>query len=650
MFFFYAYFFCFLFDLPCVNSTALPLDFRTPPSSTTPSYVTHISSKGFYPVVFEDAGQLAMSNAFLHILIPLNLTSIKDDILTIEKILKEATTSDHKQFTRNSYYDRLLGVNQDFSFNANNFMTRFTELKTRFFELCNLLPDGKSATLDKDLFINNPGLMPLAQLRKKRNLAMLLPFFRQAVGTFWGLFGKPALSSLMSSIASGRRPDNVLLAVASDNMKKASATVRKISSAVVSQHKLMPSSREYHQSYPVYAEAVNTVERAITRVTNVIQQLNNHRLSIDWLREQEMHAIHESITNFARANNVHPLTTTWSDYFQIDVSYVRDGFDITAILHVPCAGGDELLSLLRFVPAPIPLPTHTRSFQTISSAFKAIASGPITEVFQEALYIKPEADLIAIGSSSSYKTLALDDLSSCIKRNNIYLCDKPNFLKTKLANSCVGALYEKNKEAAMRHCQYEKRPFTEAVVQVEQSTYIVFSPTRFTARFACRQSSFTADITEANRIFVAPDCTLPLQDHILQSSNHYTMAGNTEITNWEFDPLTAPVGRLVDNGELLVSAPTTPPPPPIDTSKFATEAELFQAVLFLLVTSIISILYPLFVLCRNFCRCCKKAKPVERKMNNATSNQNELRQIDNMLMNTYINHAPIAAPRLPPKN
>ena len=39
--------------------------------------------------MFEDAGQPAMSNAFLHILIPLNLTSIKNDILTIENILKE---------------------------------------------------------------------------------------------------------------------------------------------------------------------------------------------------------------------------------------------------------------------------------------------------------------------------------------------------------------------------------------------------------------------------------------------------------------------------------------------------------------------------------------------------------------------------------
>jgi hypothetical protein len=470
-------------------------------------------------------------------------------------------------YTPNTYYDTLIKINEDQSPASNNFMTRLNEVHKLFSETVGLLPDSRQVTLDEKLFIENPSLMPLAPLRKKHNLALLLPFLKEAVGTFCGLFGKPALSTLMSSVASGQQPNSVLLAVSTNNMKCITQVVGQVATTIQGSQALMTKNREFFQSYPMYSEAISTLERQITKVVNVIQQLNNHRLSVDWLSGREIEAIHHAIETFAKANDITPLTSTYADYFQIETSYVRDGYDVTAILHVPCAGGRELLSILRFVPAPIPLPVHERSFRTISATFQSLTQYPITENFTEALYIKPEADLIAIGSSTSYKTLSLSDLDACIKKNSIYVCDKPNFLCTKLSNSCVGALYEKNKEATLRHCHYEKRPFTEAVFQIVSSSFIVYSPVRFTARFSCKRNSYTADITEAKRIYVANECSLPLLHHVLQSSNHYTMTGETEITNWEFDPLLAPVGRLIDNGELLLSETTTTEPPVIRAEK-----------------------------------------------------------------------------------
>lgn len=613
-------------------SASVPLDFRrkSPPSSVTP-----LNANGFYPVIFEDAGKLALSNAFLHILIPLNLTRIRRDIEGIQRLLNDSITADHKLQSPNSYYDNLLIINEDPRSDVNNIMTRLNDISAKFLETCNLLPDSKQVTLDESLFLANPSLMPLAPLRKKRNLSLLLPFFKEAVGTFWGLFGKPALSALMSSVASGQRPNNVLLAITKDNMKRVSTTVDRIAQTITGTQTLMKTSREFFQSYPVYSEAVNTIEREVTKVINVIQQLNNHRLSVDWLSEKEVRAIHMAIETFARANDITPLTSAWSDYFQIETSYVRDGFDVTAILHVPCAGGKELLSLLRFVPAPIPLPPHERSFKTISATFKEETQYPITETFPEALYIAPESDLIAIGSSSQYKTLSLSDLDSCIKKNSIYVCDKPNFLRTKLSNSCVGALYEKNKNAVLRHCHYEKRPFVEAVFQIETSTFIVFSPERFTARFSCRKNSYTADITEANRIFVAQDCTLPLQDHILMSSNHYTMSGDTEITNWEFDPLQAPVGRLIDNGELLLSETTTTPKPIIDPTIYATNEELYHAILAMAVATLLSLLYPVFVVCKCLTHHCRNS------LNNEEGFIRTTRVTEVPLTQVYANHPPV---------
>jgi hypothetical protein len=611
------------------------IDFRqrSPPSSVTP-----LSTKGVYPVIFEDAGKLALSNAFLHILIPLNLTQIRFDIEKIRHIICEAIKADHKLYTPNSYYDTLIKINEDQSPASNNFMTRLNEVHKLFSETVGLLPDSRQVTLDEKLFIENPSLMPLAPLRRKRNLALLLPFLKEAVGTFWGLFGKPALSALMSSVASGQRPNNVLLAVNTNGMKRITQVVDKVATTIQGSQALMTKNREFYQSYPMYSEAISTLERQISKVVNVIQQLNNHRLSVDWLSGREIEAIHHAIETFAKANDITPLTSTYADYFQIETSYVRDGYDVTAILHVPCAGGKELLSILRFVPAPIPLPVHERSFRTISATFQSLTQYPITENFTEALYIKPEADLIAIGSSTAYKTLSLSDLDACIKKNSIYVCDKPNFLRTKLSNSCVGALYEKNKEATLRHCHYEKRPFTEAVFQIESSSFIVYSPVRFTARFSCKRNSYTADITEANRIYVANECTLPLLDHVLQSSNHYTMTGETEITNWEFDPLLAPVGRLIDNGELLLSETTTTEPPVIDPTIYATNEELYHAILALASASFLSILYPLFLVCKCLTHHCRRQNVVDETWRNVPRNREV---VEVPMQQVYANHPPI---------
>ena len=440
-------------------------------------------------------------------LIPLNLSRVRADIIDTRLALRNALHNDRALFSKGSFYDNVIATESSDDGNSTTFMTRLNRLLLKFTRVCQLLPDSRGFHIDEGLFLEHPDLMPLAPLRKKRNLALILPLLKEAVGTFWGLFGKSALSSLISSVASGSRPPNVLLSLSKSQIQNASESFQKVLTTIVKTQTVMYTDRQLHRMYPVYAEAVDMIEDQVTKVINVIQQLHNHRLAIDWLNASELQKIHYSVRKFAKASNIFPLTTAYSDYFQLDTSYIRDGFDITAILHVPCTVGSELLSLMRFVPAPIPIPLHYRSFQSIQSAILHSNNPPILESFPEALFIKPEAEYLAIGSSNSYKLLTTDELSACIRRNKIYICDKPNFLKTKLSHSCVGAIYEKNRNAAMIHCQYEKRPFTETIFQIKLSTFIVFSPERFTARFSCRTSSHTADITSANKIYVAPNCS-----------------------------------------------------------------------------------------------------------------------------------------------
>jgi hypothetical protein len=119
------------------------------------------------------------------------------------------------------------------------------------------------------------------------------------------------------------------------------------------------------------------------------------------------------------------------------------------------------------------------------------------------------------------------------------------------------------------------------------------------------------------------------------------MAGDTEITNWEFDPLQAPVGRLVDNGELLLSETTTPPPPIIDPTIYATSDQLYHAILAMASTSFMAILYPLFVICKCLTHHCR----TQNRNQNWQDDQTIKQIAETPMQQVYVNHPPIVPRR-----
>jgi hypothetical protein len=127
------------------------------------------------------------------------------------------------------------------------------------------------------------------------------------------------------------------------------------------------------------------------------------------------------------------------------------------------------------------------------------------------------------------------------------------------------------------------------------------------------------------------------------SSNHYTMAGDTEITNWEFDPLQAPVGRLLDNGELTLAETTTPKPPLVDTSIYATNDQLYHAVLALAASSLLALLYPVYMALSWMARSCGS----RHRRANTYGRQSPI--LEEELQQVYVNHPPIV-PRCVPLN
>ncbi len=88
---------------------------------------------------------------------------------------------------------------------------------------------------------------------------------------------------------------------------------------------------------------------------------------------------------------------------------------------------------------------------------KSQFSNPVTAPSQEALYLLPETDLIAIGQNDGnthrYKLLSFDDLAVCIQRNHVYLCEGHQVLRTDLEGSCLGAIYLQSQRGVRENCK-----------------------------------------------------------------------------------------------------------------------------------------------------------------------------------------------------
>ena len=116
------------------------------------------------------------------------------------------------------------------------------------------------------------------------------------------------------------------------------------------------------------------------------------------------------------------------------------------MLHVPCIIHDQLLTIYKYISLPFPLPKFVDTDATTISALILHRIAPSTDTPQletelDALHIVPEAEMIAVGRTSKFQILTQADLTACIKRNKIYLCDRNQVLHMDLHNTCLGSIY-----------------------------------------------------------------------------------------------------------------------------------------------------------------------------------------------------------------
>jgi len=386
------------------------------------------------------------------------------------------------------------------------------------------------------------------------SVASFLGAGAKIIGTFMGLYNAAEIRAISNKVYNLEHTQDLIVQVTNRHQKE--LDILKQGFSIITATFL--SFIEFNPSilYAKLNDRFLEFEDRITKVTNAVQQLQHRRLAVDWLNNEQLTGLHNSVIEYAEDKDYTLLTKQLSDYFQLETSYLRSGTDVIALLHIPCIMAPSMLSIYRYVPFPIPLPQPpAQSVYSIHQALyptrlsedeklpelSSVPTGPSAE----ALYLVADADLIAIDKDSNFRLLSQSDLAGCIQRNHVYLCEQQHVLRTNLTETCLGSLYHKNPRGVRENCRFDRRPLQERVYQMSSNEYLVYSPISFTTRLSCLNgSSYTADFGQTTRLIVPNGCTIQLKTHTLRVDEKFHLPLSPQISEWKWSPLDLPSDLL----------------------------------------------------------------------------------------------------------
>jgi len=168
-------------------------------------------------------------------------------------------------------------------------------------------------------------------VRRKRS-PIVASIILKAIGTFWGMFGKKAISSLVGKVVKGAVMPSLLMYSGKTLVSNASPgaapalafaapLLARYSASLYNNYKFQ---QDYYTQdpYPFVNEAVMDASNRMSRYLDIIRDLQMHRLSLFWLTEPNLSILHSSIVKFANKYNKSPLTVHPSDYYQLELTLI----------------------------------------------------------------------------------------------------------------------------------------------------------------------------------------------------------------------------------------------------------------------------------------------------------------------------------------
>jgi hypothetical protein len=228
--------------------------------------------------------------------------------------------------------------------------------------------------------------------------------------------------------------------------------------------------------YAILHETVTAMNRCISILFDTLQQL----LAVSLLSKNQLQVVFDAAQNSARHLNVALIPNNPQDLFQVDASYIRKGDEILILLNIPAAATDEMLTLYEYVPFPFPLRKNTNSPLTNLDSILSLQDLADTEHFPAtwAIYFKSDYPKIAVShnkilNTASYRLISPADLTACIQKSHLYLCESQQTLRKDLPGSCLCALFVQSELGVHLHCRLESRPLKETTYQISATQHLI---------------------------------------------------------------------------------------------------------------------------------------------------------------------------------
>jgi hypothetical protein len=477
-------------------------------------------------VIFEEVGQMASSMTYIHVQIPLNISNLYAQCNVYETGLKKIINSEfknqlphglvksvkttaefmlrklHRKLKQFQSVDNSLPLHNprekrevgDNTFTEEDFNDLYLspETQAEVFRtyLHNLnLHHGENHT--EDFYIHN---------RNKRQLKEIFNFGKDLLGTFFGTFSAYQIQGLKLKV-NGYLKDQQILAQVTSRFSKELYHMKQIVGNL-SEYIEELAKREPEVIALSMNEQMDIIGERMDITVSAIQALHDRKLAVNLLSEHQLSSLFKTVSDTAHEEGYKLLPTQISDLFQIETSYVRRQDDIILILHVPCINQNEMLTIYKHVPFPMPLPKQlTYHDMTIKQAIFAdqLSDTDYKDIFnqsdlsfeavEQALFVQDEHNLIAIGKDNAFKVISPIELASCIQKSHVYLCDKHHVLENDLRDSCLGSLYLRSETGVQRNCKFEKRPVKEMVYQINDLEHLIYSPNPNVYTMNCKNGS-----------------------------------------------------------------------------------------------------------------------------------------------------------------
>ena len=440
------------------------------------------SKSSEHQVLFQKIGSYAATVQYLHVVIPIPLAE------TIEAMVKMSDELGTYQKDQLKAGNPLSGIMSQIIKRARE---RIASDIHKIYNIIDTLPPDHQIS--------------------KRQILEFLSTALGGVGTLMGLFNSYELQRIAAGVGENRKKINSIIDIqklTTDHLKNLQISVDKLSDVITALLQTNPAQllSEISDIHAMGNDVIN-------RITNMVQQAQNKRLSVDLLTAQTLTDLFDHLQDQADKQDLTLLISQPSDLFQIDTSYLHGNKTVTLILHVPMVAENNKLNLLQFIPFPL-----------------SQSLGANTTVTP-----KVDKDLIAVGADHQYKILGQTDLAACTKLGHNFLCEGRSVLRTDLEDSCLGALYLHNLPGTLKNCQFELGETREHVFQTGPTQWLVSAPDTFTSVMQCEKSHETIFIKPLSSITVNPGCKLRLRSHVIQPDTNQRQTYEIRHHSWNWN-------------------------------------------------------------------------------------------------------------------